>query len=113
MNSKFSIFIVLVLILSFSVIGSGFSITNPGPQPPVQDPRPTIVQSINAQLATDMGFMVDGQEWQAKDVDGTILSPIIYKGRSYVPVRALLEAKGVQVSFDENTRTIILNYPEP
>lgn len=90
-------------------------ISNPGPGPKPTAPAPsqTIVQNINAQLANDMGFMVDGEMWQPKDVDGSLLSPIIYNGRSYVPVRALLEAKGVQVSYDEKTRTIILVYPEP
>lgn len=54
---------------------------------------------------------VDGEYWQPRDLDGTILYPIIYNGRSYVPVRALLENKGVKVDYDAVERTIILDYP--
>lgn len=117
MKAKFAIFMALILVLSFSAISLGISISVPGPKPstsvPIPAPIPSLIESINAQLAKDMGFRVDGQKWQPKDTDGTILSPIIYKGRSYVPVRALLEEKNVKVAFDSNTRTIILNYPEP
>ncbi len=70
------------------------------------------VQKIEAHLAHDIGFRLDGQPWQPVDLDGTILTPIIYRGRSYVPARALLEEKGVAVGFDSNTRTITLDYPE-
>lgn len=70
------------------------------------------VQKIEAYLANDMSFRMDGQAWRPADTDGTPLTPIIYRSRSYVPVRALLEEKGVAVNFDDATRTIILDYPE-
>lgn len=96
MKRKISIMIAVVMILSFSIIGFGDA----------------ILEKIEATLAHDMKFQVDGEMWQAKDVDGTPLSPLIYKGRSYVPVRALLEEKDVKVDYDNATRTILLDYPE-
>lgn len=96
MKAKISVLIALVLILSFSLIGFGA----------------TIVEKIEANLANDMKFKVDGKMWQPLDVDGSPLYPIIYKGRSYVPARALLEAKDVKVGYDAATRTILLDYPE-
>ena len=96
MKKRISFILVAVLILSFSVVSLG----------------EIVVQEVKAHLADDMKFQVDGKMWQPKDVDGTLLSPLIYKNRSYVPVRALLEEKDVDVGFDEKTRTIILNYPE-
>lgn len=96
MKTKFVILIALVLILSFSLMS--FSAA--------------LVEKIEASVANDMKFKVDGKMWQPLEADGSPLSPIIYKGRSYVPVRALLEDKNVKVGFDESTRTILLDYPK-
>ena len=78
------------------------------------------VEYFDAYRATDMNFEVDGEPWQPRDVDGSILYPIVVNGRSYVPVRSLLEAKGVTVDWRDPTRTIVLDYstidldqPEP
>lgn len=95
MKSKISILIAMVVVLTFSAIG--FAAVK--------------IEKVEAYLAHDMGFRVDGAEWQPQDLDGSVLTPIIYNNRSYVPVRALLEEKEVEVDFDNDTRTIILNYP--
>lgn len=68
------------------------------------------VTKIEAYLVNDLNFNVDGSNWSPKDVDGTPLIPIIYNDRTYVPVRSLLEDKGVTVGFDSDTRTVILDY---
>ncbi len=80
----------------------------------------TDVEYVDAYRATDMNFEVDGEPWQPRDVDGSLLYPIVVNGRSYVPVRSLLEAKGVTVDWRDPTRTIVLDYstieldrPEP
>lgn len=96
MKSKISLVLAIVMILSFSVMSLGAA----------------VVREIKAYVAEDMKFQVDGEMWQPKDLDGTPLAPIIYNGRSYVPARALLEEKDVKVNFDDETRTIILNYPD-
>ena len=41
-------------------------------------------------------------------VDGKKLEGILYQDRSYVPVRALAEALGLQVSWDSKTKTVVL-----
>ena len=96
MNKKITLIIALVLILSFSVVSLGA----------------VVVEKIDAYRADDMKFQVDGEMWQPKELDGSPLSPIIYKDRSYVPVRALLEDKDVKVDYDEAKRTIFLDYPD-
>ncbi|BES63870.1 hypothetical protein SANA_03090 [Gottschalkiaceae bacterium SANA] len=68
------------------------------------------VEYFDAYRATDMNFEVDGEPWQPRDVDGSMLYPIVVNGRSYVPVRSLLEAKGVTVDWRDPTRTIVLDY---
>ena len=94
MKRKIIVFAAVVLLLSFPIAAFGAK----------------TVDKIEAYLANDIKFKVDGESWQPKDVDGTLLYPIIFNGRSYVPVRSLLENKGVKVDFDDSERTIILNY---
>ncbi len=94
MKQKIMMFTMILLLLSFSIVGFGAE----------------TVSKIEAYLANDMKFEVDGDLWQPVDKDGSLLYPIIYNGRSYVPVRALLESKGVNVDFNDLKRTIILDY---
>ncbi len=68
------------------------------------------VTKIEAYLVNDLNFNVDGSSWSPKEVDGSPLTPIIYNDRTYVPVRSLLEDKGVTVGFDADSRTVILDY---
>ncbi|HHV15719.1 MAG TPA: hypothetical protein GXX58_03995 [Gelria sp.] len=66
------------------------------------------VQQITATLATDFKFTLDGKTWAPKDADGSAMYPIVYKDRTYLPVRAIGEALGIKVDWDKDTRTVIL-----
>ncbi len=66
------------------------------------------VQQITANLATDFNFTLDGKTWAPKDADGSTMYPIVYKDRTYLPVRAVGEALGIKVDWDNDTRTVIL-----
>ena len=66
------------------------------------------VTDITAKLAADFKFTLNGNDWQAKDADGSVMAPIVYKDRTYLPVRAISEALGVKVDWDADTRTVIL-----
>lgn len=94
---KYKLSIITVIIAAFALSIVGYAAVN--------------IERIEADFAHDMGFRVDGEQWQPRDVDGTPQSPIIYKGRSYVPVRSLLEDRGFDVDFESDTRTIILRSP--
>lgn len=75
------------------------------------------VQQISANLATDIQFTIKGKAWAPKDADGSALYPIIYNDRTYLPARAIGEALGVKVDWNNDTRTVILGdaavTPEP
>ncbi len=66
------------------------------------------VQQVTATLATDFKFTLDGKTWAPKDVDGSDMYPLVYEGRTYLPVRAIGEALGIKVDWDKDTRTVIL-----
>jgi len=65
------------------------------------------VQDITASLANDIKITLNGDAWTPMD-NGTAMAPIIYNGRTYLPVRAVGEAVGLAVGWDEATRTVIL-----
>jgi hypothetical protein len=75
------------------------------------------VQEITANLANDVKITLNGNAWTPKDADGSTMVPILYQGRTYLPVRAIGEALGVKVNWDNDTRTVILGEatvkPEP
>jgi len=75
------------------------------------------VQEITANLATDIKITLNGNAWTPKDADGSTMAPIVYNGRTYLPVRAIGEALGVKVDWNNDTRTVILGEaavkPEP
>lgn len=53
--------------------------------------------------------VVDGREVQfGKDSKGNQIEPFIYNGTTYLPIRAVGEALGKQVQWDQNTKTAFL-----
>jgi hypothetical protein len=94
MNKRNILVLGIILVLSISVIAFGDS----------------PVAKVEAFLAGDLNFNVDGEQWVPKDVDGSDLTPIIYKDRTYIPVRSLLEDKGVTVGYEAESRTVLLDY---
>jgi len=65
------------------------------------------VETITASLANDIKFTLNGEAWTPMD-NGQAMAPIIYNGRTYLPVRAVGEALGIKVNWDDATRTVIL-----
>ncbi len=67
-----------------------------------------VVEKISATLNKDVNITWNNEAFVPKDDDGTILYPIMYKGRSYLPVKYIAEKAGVKVDWDRTTKTIIL-----
>lgn len=63
---------------------------------------------IQAVLSNSMKLKLNGQDWTPKDpATGNYYKPIVYNGRSYLPVRAVVEeAAGMPVDYDSATQTI-------
>ncbi len=52
---------------------------------------------------------LNGQELEPKDANGSYVEPFIINGTTYLPVRAVANALGINVSWDGNTNTVILS----
>ena len=64
--------------------------------------RTTTVQYDNIKL------VIDGVEITPKDADGLTVEPFIYNGTTYLPVRAVGNAIGKQVTWDGENKTVYL-----
>lgn len=64
---------------------------------------------IRAFLNTGVNVVVNGKVFEAVDpANGTKYVPITYQDRTYLPLRAVAEAVGLQVTWDPNTQTAYL-----
>ena len=68
----------------------------------------TKLEEIKAYLNPDVKVKVDGTIVQLRDVNGNAISPILYENANYFPIRAISDALGVAVDYDQESRTIIL-----
>jgi hypothetical protein len=66
------------------------------------------IEQIQAFLNHEIKFTLNGKSWSPTDPDGKVISPIIYEGSSYVPLRAVGEAAGLMVDWDQTSKTIVL-----
>ncbi|MFE8696433.1 stalk domain-containing protein [Cytobacillus sp. FJAT-53684] len=67
-----------------------------------------VLEKISAHLNWTIKFSLDGKNWTPKDDKGNKLAPITYKNTTYLPVRAVSEAIGTSVNWDQKTQTIHL-----
>lgn len=92
--------VVLALALGFIIGGSTFV----GAE--------TLVKNITAVQDGGIKIKLNGENFTPKEADGTINYPIIYGGRTYLPVRSVAEALNMPVEWDNATRTVILGSEE-
>ncbi|MUT65198.1 hypothetical protein [Paenibacillus sp. NEAU-GSW1] len=66
----------------------------------------TGIQQIKAALNYNLNFKIDGESWTPKDSNGNKMAPIVYKGSTYLPARAVSEALGATIGLSGNTISI-------
>lgn len=69
----------------------------------------TNVTSVTAQLRPDLTILVDGISQTFYNAQGGEVHPILYKGTTYLPIRAIGELMGKNVNWDQNTHTVTLS----
>lgn len=64
--------------------------------------------SIQALLSNTVKLKLNGKDWTPQDpATGDYYKPVIYNGRTYLPVRAVIaEAAGMPLDYDSTTQTI-------
>lgn len=66
------------------------------------------LERISANLNHGITFLLNGSSWTPKDANGNKATPISYQGTTYVPLRAVAEATGAEVTFDSAKQQIVL-----
>ena len=66
------------------------------------------LQKITAYLDSGITITLDGEAQVLKDASGTRLYPITYNGSTYLPVRAVAGLAGLEVVWDQATKTVQL-----
>ena len=67
-------------------------------------------QKLDA-LYRDIKIFLFGEEITPKDVNGKVVEPFIVDGTTYVPLRAISEAFGLDVRWDSDTASIYISDP--
>ena len=60
----------------------------------------------------DIKITLDGQTVTPTDANGTAVEPFAISGTTYLPVRAVANALGLEVTWDSATSTVVLTTPE-
>ena len=72
----------------------------------------SVVKTIQVSY-NNIKIFVDDKLISPKDGKGEIVEPFIYQGTTYLPVRAVSEALGKEVKWDDNTKSIYIREPGP
>lgn len=77
---------------------------------------PALAKSTKVQKSIEyknIGVTLDGQKIDLKDAAGNSTEPFMMDGSNYLPVRALAEVLGLNVSWDSNSSTVVLKSSSP
>ncbi len=60
----------------------------------------------------DIKVSLDGEVLDLRDAQGNVIEPFKFDGTNYVPVRAIAQILGLNVSWDGKNATVLLTTPE-
>jgi len=92
MSKKVLIFVLILLTATFYQLSSGTE----------------TIQKIVAAFNYEIKLSLNGEAYTPTDDDGRELKPIIYEGRTYLPLKAFADTLGVFVDWDPSSKTVII-----
>ncbi len=67
---------------------------------------------VSISVFPGMNLAINGETFVPKDVNGKEVDVFSYNGTTYVPIRAISQAFGMDVSYDDATKTAMVDEPE-
>lgn len=70
-----------------------------------------IATSSTKQINVEYGISVsiNGQPFTPKDINGKVVEPFVYNGTTYAPIRAITDAMGATIGYDEKSNSVTIN----
>ena len=65
-------------------------------------------QNVVATFRPDITLKVNGTTYNVRDTNGSLVSPLIYNGTTYLPLSALGRMLDADVSWDASTNTVVI-----
>lgn len=91
---KRSLLIGFILVFMFAFVGGVGAATK--------------IEKIEATINHGISIILNGTKWTPKDVNGKDVQPILYKGSTFVPLRAVSEATGAFIEWNQEKQEITL-----
>lgn len=70
----------------------------------------TAAETKSIAVSNNIKIIINGEELIPVDVNGNAVDVFVYNGTTYAPLRALTEALGATVGYDQVTRTATVDY---
>lgn len=96
---KINKIILCLLLVSTLILGCALGAT-----------ASTQYEKIMAYIDNGITLKLHGKDFNPIDAKGSPIKPINYNGSTYLPLRAIAEATGLPVEWDNETRTATLGY---
>ena len=93
LNKKISIKSLLVLLLAIICVAGTLAATQ---------------VRINALLTPDVKITYNGVVQTPRDGNGNVVYPVNYNGYTYLPIRGLAGILGIDIDWDQNSKTVLL-----
>lgn len=97
MKRKFITIVGLALLLTLSFFSGVFASSG--------------IHNITAAINDNLRITFNGSSFEPRETDGSTIQPIVYKNRTYLPVRAICDLAGIDVVYNQQTNTIALSSP--
>ncbi|MBN2221479.1 MAG: pre-peptidase C-terminal domain-containing protein, partial [Vallitaleaceae bacterium] len=65
-------------------------------------------KKVAATVRPDIKIVINGEAFTAKDANGNVIYPVIINGSTYLPVRSVAQAVGLNIGWDGSIRTVIM-----
>ncbi|MCD8049594.1 MAG: RICIN domain-containing protein [Clostridia bacterium] len=72
------------------------------------EPTSILISTVTA-AASDVSVTLDGEVVDCVDANGNSVSPLLIDGTTYLPVRAIATALGVEIEWDGDTQSVFIN----
>ena len=69
----------------------------------------SIKRNVTTTIDEGITMKWNNARFTAREDNGSTVHPIVYNGRTYLPIRFIAEKAGVDVGWDNTTRTVIFN----